>query len=142
MLELLGSEQVGHHDASLDLYRRLPADPVLRAELVGITERFHTLAGLQEDDPSVDMPLADAAGAGDAVAALVPEALRRAPGNPGGADLLLKAMTTSTSPSPTFLPASPAGPLAATTGSSWRASPTTEASGSSFGLLEPPIRKL
>lgn len=100
VLELLGSERSTHHEASADLYRRLLADPDLRAELVGLTERFEALADLEADDPAIDALVADATGAGDAVAALLPEELRRAPGDPDAADLLLDAVTTTMAPAP------------------------------------------
>jgi hypothetical protein len=98
VLELLGPAGPGGDEAPLDLYRRVLADPELAGRLVELTDRFEALAGLDADDPAVDALVADAAGVGDAVFALLPGELRRAPGDPQRADLLLRAVTASMGP--------------------------------------------
>lgn len=77
----------------MGLYQRVLADTDLADRLVELTSRFEALAGLDVDDPAVDALVADATRAGDAVLALMPDELRRAPGDPQHADLLLGAVT-------------------------------------------------
>lgn len=98
VLELLAPAGPDVDEAALDLYRRVLADPELADHLVALTGRFEALAGLEADDPEVDALVADAAGAGDAVLALLPDELRRAPGDPQRADLLLGAVTAGMGP--------------------------------------------
>lgn len=98
VLELLGSERSDQQAASLDVYQRVLADPELRAQLVELTVRFEALADLDADDPAVDALVADASAAGDAVVALLPEDLRRSPGDAHAADLLLGAVTDGMAP--------------------------------------------
>jgi len=95
VLELLAP---GGDESPLDLYRRVLADPELAGRLVELTGRFEALVGLDADDPAVDALVADAAGVGDAVFALLPDDLRRTPGDPQRADLLLGAVTSGMGP--------------------------------------------
>ena len=95
VLQLLAA---GDDRSSLDLYQRVLADRELAGRLAGLSERFEALAVLEVDDPAVDTLVADAAGAGEAVFALMPEELREAPGDPERADLLLGAVTAGMSP--------------------------------------------
>lgn len=98
VLELLGSDRSNHQAAPTDVYQRVLADTELRTRLVELTTRFEALAGLDVDDPAVDALVADATGAGDAVLVLLPEELRRSPGDPHAADLFFGAVTEGMGP--------------------------------------------
>lgn len=98
VLELLGPATGGHDAASSELYRRVLADQELAALLAELSRRFEALDGLGADDPAVDALITDAAGAGDAVLALLPDELRGSPGDPRAADLLLGAVSAAMGP--------------------------------------------
>lgn len=98
VLELLGSERSARQAESLAVYQRVLADPELRARLAELTVRFEALADLEANDPAVDALVADAAAAGDAVVALLPEEIRQSPGDAHAADLLLGAVTDGMAP--------------------------------------------
>ncbi len=98
VLELLGSERADQRAASLDVYQRVLRDPELRARLAELTLRFEALADLEADDPAVEALVADASAAGDVVVSLLPEDLRRSPGDAHAAELLLGAVTEGLAP--------------------------------------------
>lgn len=98
VLELLGPATGGHDEASSDLYRQVLADRELATLLAELSRRFEALDGLGADDPAVDALVTDAAGAGDAVLALLPDEPRGSPGDPRAAGLLLGAVSAGMGP--------------------------------------------